>query len=307
MAAQPRNDVAVFLDEIKFSHSIFALPFAAMALVMAAGWPSWGQLVLIVCCMVTARTFAMTANRLVDREIDAANPRTARRAWAGGRLSLPFGRAALLLSGGLFVLACGGFWLWDVSTPTTIGGANNPWPLICAIPLLALLVLYSYLKRFTAWCHLYLGAVIACAPVATWVAVSPGNIGWPVILLMVAVAMWIAGFDIIYSLQDYTFDSSAGLHSLPVWVGPAHALTISRLMHVGTVLTLSLLGVTFGFGWWYAAGVLLTAALLTIEQSLVSPTDLSRVNLAFFTINGCVSLAMAALGVIDILQRSGAS
>lgn len=280
-------------EMIKFSHSVFALPFALLAAFLAArpGLPQVGHVVLIIICMVAARSAAMTFNRLVDAEFDARNPRTAGRALPRGAISRRAAWGFYAAAAVCFVLGCGGFLLVYA----------NYWPLLLSAPVLALLCGYSYAKRFTRWSHLLLGAAIAFAPVAAWIAIAPQTLGWPALLLMAAVALWIGGFDIIYACQDVDFDRRAGLHSLPARIGIAPALWVARGFHVLTVLALGAVGVAAGLGGWYFSGVACVAALLTVENAIVRADDLSRVNLAFFTINGVVGLLLGALGVVDVI------
>lgn len=283
-------------EMIKFSHSVFALPFAVFAAFLAArnlegGVPGWGRLGLIAICMVAARSFAMTINRIADAAIDARNPRTLSRPIPAGRITR---RAAWMFAGvsvGLFVLGCAGFRAFY----------SNSWPLILALPTLAVLGAYSYAKRVTSLAHFVLGAVIAFAPVAAWIAVDPASLGWPAVFLCTAVMFWIAGFDIIYACQDIEVDRREGLFSVPAWLGVPRALVVSRLCHLWTILLLAVVGLRAEMGLFYWAGVVLTAMLLAAEQAVVRADDLSRVNLAFFTINGCVSLLLGAAGVVDIL------
>lgn len=281
---------------IKFSHSVFALPFAVMAAFLAgrhlpAGHPGVGHLVLVVACMVLARSVAMTFNRLADFRIDADNPRTASRPLQTGRISRGWAAAFMIVCAAGFVACCGGFWLLY----------DNPWPVALSIPVLAYLCFYSYCKRFTRWSHFVLGSAIALSPVATWLAVSPATLGWPAVLLMGAVTFWIGGFDIIYACQDIEADRAQGLHSLPSRVGPAAAMWIARAAHAATVLLLAAVGAVCGLGWLYFAGVAMVAVLLVVENMLVAADDFSRVNLAFFTVNGVVSLILGAVAVADVL------
>jgi len=278
---------------VKFSHSIFALPFALLATYLAArpGLPTWSQVGLIVVCMVAARSAAMTFNRIVDVRIDAANPRTADRPLPAGSISVRAAWACFWLASVLFLLGCAGFLWLD----------GNRWPLLLSGPVLALLCVYSYTKRFTRWSHLVLGLGIACAPAAAWVAISPTTLAAPTWLLVAAVASWIAGFDLIYACQDVEFDRSTGLRSVPACLGIAPALWLARALHVVTVVGLVGVGYTAGLGSLYYVGVAGAALLLTIENAVVSPRDLSRVNLAFFTINGVVGLLLGILGVLDIV------
>jgi 4-hydroxybenzoate polyprenyltransferase len=288
--------IAILLEMIKFAHSIFALPFAVIAMLLAGrdlptGWPYLGQVGLILVCMVAARSVAMTFNRIADADIDARNPRTSKRALPAGTLSKLFAWGFLLAMGGLFITGCAGFW-WFY---------GNPWPILLALPVLVVLCGYSYAKRFTSLAHVWLGIATGLAPVAAWIAVSPDTLGWPAFVLGAAVLLWMVGFDIIYALQDVEVDRREGLFSLPSRLGPAGALLISRACHAAVVGLLLWLGLLAGMGVIWSVGVAVVAVLLFVEQSMVSATDLSRVNVAFFTMNGIVSmlLALAALG--DIL------
>ena len=289
--------VRVWGEAIKFSHSIFALPFAVMAVFLAGrdipgrGHPSIGQLVLVVICMVAARSVAMTFNRIVDAGIDARNPRTAGRAIPAGLISRHAATMFLVLAMGVFGAGCLGFRAYY----------GNEWPLWLGGPVLLLLCGYSYAKRFTQWSHFYLGSAIALSPPAAWVAIHPDSLGWPALVLMAAVACWIAGFDIIYACQDIDVDRRDGLFSLPSRSGPRRALAVARACHAATVALLLVLGAVAGLGWIYLSGVALVAVLLVVENSLVHPDDYSRVNVAFFTVNGLVSLGLGVLAVADIL------
>jgi len=284
-------------EMVKFSHSIFALPFALVGAFLAGrhiegrGWPYWGQLGLIVVCMVSARSVAMTFNRIIDLDIDARNPRTAERPLPAGRLGIVAAWLMLVLAGLTFGVACLGFRIWY----------DNGLPVMLSGPVLLFLCGYSFTKRFTKWSHYYLGAAIALSPVAAWVAIHPGSIGTEALLLLIGVACWIAGFDIIYACQDIEVDRRDGLHSLPSRVGPGLALWIARGSHGVTILALSALGFDAGLGWIYAAGVAIVAVLLIVENSLVHPGDYRRVNLAFFTLNGIVSMVLAVMAIVDVL------
>ena len=286
-------NVRTWGEMIKFAHSVFALPFALLATFLAARpeVPTWGQLGLIVLAMVAARSAAMTFNRIADVRLDALNPRTAGRALPSGVISARAAWSFFAAACAAFAVACGGFWLVYA----------NPWPVILCGPVIVLLCLYSYTKRFTRWSHLALGAAIAMSPVAAWVAISPQTLGSAAWLLMLAVAVWIAGFDIIYACQDVDFDQQAGLHSLPARLGIAKALWLARALHVVTVGALVAVGIMTGLGVLYFAGVGCVALLLIIENALVSPRDLSRVNVAFFTVNGIVGVLLGVLGVLDIV------
>ncbi|MCP4247925.1 MAG: UbiA family prenyltransferase [bacterium] len=284
-------------EMIKFSHSIFALPFAVMAAVLAgrhiptAGRPSAGQVALIVLCMVAARSVAMTFNRIADAVIDARNPRTAARPLPAGQLSMTAAYGFLILAIVTFGTGCFGFHRFY----------GNDWPMLLGGPVLVYLCFYSYTKRFTRWSHLFLGSAIGLSPVATWLAIHPGSLGWTAGLLAAAVTFWIAGFDIIYACQDIETDRREGLHSLPSALGAGPALLVARVFHVLTVLLLLGLAGVAGLGWVYLVGVGAVAVLLIVENRLVKPNDFSRVNLAFFTINGLVSVLLCALTLIDVL------
>ena len=285
-----------FAADIKVSHTVFAMPWAILSAVMA--WdavrgPLAGKLAFVVVCMVMARTVAMAANRLLDAGIDARNPRTARRAVPSGKLSRPFVLGALVTCAITFVAATAGFWLLY----------RNPWPLILSVPVLAFLSAYPLLKRFTRLCHYYLGAALALAPVCAWIAIA-GSIAWPPVIMALAVLTWTAGFDIIYACQDYDCDVRDGVHSVPAKIGIANALWVSRATHVVCFALLVALGlVSAQLGMLYFVGVACAGALLIVEHALVKPHDLSKVGLAFFTINGIVSLLLGTLGVASVLLR----
>jgi 4-hydroxybenzoate polyprenyltransferase len=282
-------------EMIRFSHSLFALPFAVLATFLAARpqLPQPGQFGLILLAMVAARSAAMTFNRLADARLDAANPRTAQRALPRGRISPRAAWAFFALVCAAFMAACAAFrWIY-----------HNPWPLILCVPVLLFLCLYSYTKRFTRWSHLILGAAIGFSPVAAWIAIRPQTLGAPAWLLMVAVLFWIGGFDVIYACQDVDFDRRHGVHSLPNKIGIGPALWLTRAFHAGTVAALGGVGFTAHLGWLYFAGVALVSVLLVVENSLVRPHDLRYVNLAFFTVNGIVGVVLGILGVLDVILK----
>jgi 4-hydroxybenzoate polyprenyltransferase len=270
---------------IKLSHSIFALPFALAAGVLAArqvevGWTQWA---LIVACMVTARSSAMGFNRLVDRDVDARNPRTANRELPAGEISVPAAWAFTLGSAALFV-GC--------------AAALGPLTLKLAPVALAIVWGYSLTKRFTALCHLVLGVAIGLSPVAVWVALtgSFSPVAW---LLSLAVATWVAGFDIIYACQDVDFDRQAGLSSIPARLGLRGALIVSALLHVVTIAALASVPLQLPLGPAYQVGLLCIGVVLAYEHSLVTPTDLSRIDKAFFDLNGYVSLVFFGAVVLS--------
>lgn len=285
------HKLSAFAADIKIAHTVFALPFALLSTFLAAGGlPRVGILLLILGCMVTARTVAMAANRLLDARLDALNPRTARRAIPAGTLTPAFYWTALVLCSLSFCLLTSVFWLLY----------SNPLPLFCSLPVLAFLSAYPFLKRFTRLCHYYLGAALALAPVCAWVAVT-GTVSLPPLVMAAAVLTWTAGFDILYACQDYACDVSLGLHSVPSKLGIRNALLVSRLTHTASAaLLLSLTFTSPLLGPLYLAGATLACLLLLYEHSLVSPTDLSKLNLAFFTINGLISCLLATLGILDV-------
>jgi 4-hydroxybenzoate polyprenyltransferase len=285
--AGPVRKLGIILEMIKFEHTVFALPFAlASALVAARGLPDWRTLGWIVTAMVGARSAAMAFNRIADAKLDSANPRTASRAIPAGLVSIGAAWVFTLASAGLLVLSA--YML-------------NPLAFVLSPAALVVVLGYSYSKRFTSLSHLWLGLSLGIAPVGAWVAVR-GEIGFPSMVLSAAVMFWTAGFDIIYSLQDIDFDRETGLFSLPSRVGPARALLTSRLFHIGMVALLVWFGMLTGRGLTYFVGVGLVALFLVYEQSLVSARDFSRINTAFFTLNGCVSLALAAFVAVDVLM-----
>ncbi len=289
-------------EMVKFPHSVFALPSAMLATFLAARsafrdgrapqiYPGLGEVLLIIGCMVSARSTAMTFNRIVDAAIDARNPRTAGRAIPAGVISRGQALVFLAAAGLVFILCCAGFWWLSA----------NFYPLLLSVPVLAYLCLYSYTKRFTRWSHFVLGSAIALSPAAAWVAIDPESLGRPALILLGAVTLWIGGFDIIYACQDVAADRADGLFSLPSRLGVGPALWIARLAHAGTVALLIVLAPIADLSWLYGAGVTAVALLLLIENAMVHPGDLSRVNVAFFNVNGLVSLLMGALGIADCL------
>lgn len=290
-ATKGLRSIGVFLEMIKFEHSIFALPFAMIGMMwggIAAGigpWPGWRIFGLIVLAMVSCRSAAMAYNRIADRDIDAVNPRTKARALPAGLLSLSQASAYFYGSCALFVLAA---------------ALLNPLTLVLSPVALFVTLFYSRTKRFTPLCHFVLGLSLGIAPAAAWIAVT-GRLDAPILPLVGAVMLWTAGFDIIYALQDDEFDKQHGLRSLPETLGRTRALVASRLSHLTAVGLLGLAGLLVQAGPIYFLGVLAAAGLLAYEQSLVKPNDLSRVNLAFFTLNGFVSMGVFLFVLADIL------
>ena len=270
---------------IKIEHTLFALPFAAMgALLAARGVPDGRILFWILVAMVGARSAAMAFNRLVDRDYDAKNPRTASRAIPAGLISVGFVRGFTALASLLLVLAA-----WRLNTLA----------LLLSPVALGVVFLYSYTKRFTHWCHAFLGLALAIAPVGAWVAVR-GDLTLVPLALGAAVVCWLVGFDTIYALQDAEFDKNAGLHSLPVRFGAQKALAIGRASHVFMILLLVVLGRLAELHGWYFMGVALAAALITAEHVLISPTDLKRLNIAFFNVNIAVSSGLLLFTALDL-------
>ena len=282
------RSLRVTLEMIKWEHSIFALPFALCGAMLAAGgWPSGRQLLWIVVAMVAARSAAMAFNRLADASLDAANPRTQTRALPAGQLSPAFVTSFVALAGAAFVLAA--FEL-------------NHTAFLLSPLALAIVLFYSYTKRFTRWSHLVLGFALGIAPAAAWIAVR-GSLDPRILLLTAAVTFWVAGFDILYSCQDFEHDSRSGLHSVPRYFGIAGAFWIARAFHIVMIaLLVALLG-SFGLGKLAFAGVVVVALLLAYEHSLVAPDDLSRLNAAFFTMNGVISAVFFFFLAGDILWR----
>ncbi len=271
----PLSKLRLLLDSIRFEHTVFALPFAYLGMVLAAdGLPTLPQFVWITVAMASARTLAMSANRIIDRHIDASNPRTASRPLPTGRLRLWEMRAMALVSLAVFLGAA---------------AMLNTLALMLA-PVAAIVVVgYSYTKRFTWTSHFILGWADGIAPAGGWIAVT-GSLSWEVVLLAFAVATWIGGFDMLYACQDYDFDRETGLHSIPQKYGIAAALWWAKAMHVLTAASLLAIGPWLGLGFPFYIGWALAAGLLVYEHRLVSPTDLSRLNLAFFSVNGYIAV-----------------
>jgi len=290
------------LADIKLAHSVFALPFALLGAVLVlaraervAAATVALELALVVVCMVSARTWAMLVNRLADRAIDAANPRTAGRAFARGALAPRDGVRMLIASAAVFVLAAAGFGLAD----------DNWWPLALSLPVLAWIALYSYTKRFTWWCHVFLGGALAASPLAAALAVAGPDalldthaLWW----LAAMVVCWVAGFDVIYALQDLDFDRARGLNSVPARFGWRGAAWISRLLHAAALACLALAWhAEPRFGPLFGAGCLAVAALLAWEHAVLARRGRAGIPMAFFTLNGVVSLVLGLAGCADAL------
>jgi 4-hydroxybenzoate polyprenyltransferase len=273
---------------IKWEHSIFALPFALCgAMLAASGLPTVHQLFWIVIAMLAARSAAMAFNRLADATIDAANPRTRTRALPAGHLSPTFVATFVIVSCALFILAA---------------SQLNRFSLWLSPVALAVLLLYSYTKRFTRLSHLVLGLALGIAPAAAWIAVR-GSLDPRILLLTAAVTFWVAGFDVLYACQDFEFDRDAGLHSIPRHIGIGPALWIARAFHIIMLILLVALLPAFGLGKLALSGVIAVMLLLLYEHSLVKPDDLSRLNDAFFTMNGVISVVFALFVAADLLLR----
>jgi 4-hydroxybenzoate polyprenyltransferase len=291
MPAALLRKLKLTLEMIRFEHSVFALPFALTGALLAIredgfqteslGW----KLLWIVVAMVSARSAAMAFNRLLDADIDARNPRTRMRHIPAGLLSPRFAWLFVAATSAAFIAAA---------------GALNSACLRLAPLALAIVFIYSYTKRFTSLSHVVLGFALGIAPAAAWIAVR-GSLDPRILWLTAAVTLWTAGFDIIYACQDYEFDVQAGLYSIPKTLGIAGALRVSRLFHLGMLLCLGALVQAFALGWIAWAGVAAVAALLAWEHSLVRAHDLSRVNAAFFTVNGCVSVLFFVFWCADML------
>ena len=282
------HNLRVTLEMIKWEHSVFALPFALCGAMLAAGGlPTAHQLIWIVVAMVAARSAAMAFNRLADASLDAANPRTQTRALPAGHLTPAFVATFVVISCAVFILAA--------------AELNRPALLLSPVAL-AVLLAYSYTKRFTRWSHLVLGFALGIAPSAAWIAVR-GSLDPRILLLTAAVTFWVGGFDVLYACQDYDFDREAGLHSIPRFLGVARALWVARAFHLLMLFLLVALLLVFGMGKLAVVGVIAVALLLAYEHSLVSADDLSRLNAAFFTMNGVISVIFLVFVAGDVWLR----
>ena len=283
------SKVVTLLEMIKFSHTVFAFPFALMGAILAAlasgRPPTAAQIGWICLAMVGARTAAMGLNRIIDARIDAQNPRTAGR-------PLPAGKVTLIES-----------WLLVVAATVVLllaAAMLNPLCLALAPVALGFFVLYAYCKRFSAMAHVVLGICLAAAPVGAWIALR-GDLDWPVLALGAAVLLWVAGFDIFYALQDVDFDRAHGLHSIPVRLGIKNAILLGKLFHGGMIALLLLLPLGLPLGWIYYAGIVVISAMIVWEHQLVKPDDLSKLNAAFFNMNGYISVTIFAFTLADAL------
>lgn len=283
------KSVRVFLEMIKFEHSIFALPYAMIGMIWASktGWPGWKIFLLILVAMVSCRSAAMAYNRIADRDIDAVNDRTKMRAIPAGLLSLRQVNLFFYASVVIFLIAAANL---------------NTLTLVLSPVALFVTIFYSRTKRFTWLCHYWLGLSLGIAPAAAWIAVT-GSLALTPILLTMAVLFWTAGFDIIYAMQDDEFDRVNQLNSVPARFGRERALAISRMSHIFALLFLASAFATAGTGIVAWLGVIFAGLMLAYEQSLVKPNDLSRVNFAFFTLNGCISVGVFCFVLVDRLTR----
>ena len=290
MRAGMLSKIRHLLELIRFSHTVFALPFALLSAALAWRLPdspfSVIQLAGIVLCMVFARSAAMAFNRIVDRQFDAHNPRTERRHIPAGLLSVTTVVAFTLVSSAGFIA-------------TTLLFIPNPWPIRLSIPVLLFLLGYSYAKRFTIWCHYWLSAALMLSPIATWIAIR-GEVAMPPALLSAVIFFWVGGFDIMYACQDAEFDRSRQLFSIPSRWGIPMALRIALISHLITIVSLFGLWYFAGLGPVFLAGSFAVAGLLLYEHSLVTPTDLAKVNIAFFNVNAVVSIGLLVVGLADI-------
>jgi len=276
------------LEMIKWEHSVFALPFALTGAVLAAGgWPSARILLWIIVCMISARSAAMAFNRLADAQIDAANPRTAMRALPAGLLTRAFVGGFVLVSAAVFLLGA---------------AMLNRLTLLLALPALGVILAYSYMKRITRWSHLVLGLALGIAPSAAWIAVR-GSLDWRIVVLSLAVLLWVGGFDVLYACQDFEHDRAAGLNSVPQAFGLDAAFWIARTMHLAMLALLLWLVKLFALGPIALAGIAVVAALLLYEHSIVSPRDLRRMNAAFFTLNGIISITFFCFFAAAVFLR----
>ena len=285
------NKIRDFFNMIKFEHTIFALPFAYIGLVLGSLFvtnelPSWSVILWVTLAMVGARSAAMTLNRLIDRSIDALNPRTAKREIASGKISVKEAVVFTVIS--FAVLFFSAYKLNMLA--------------VYLLPIVVfILVLYSYTKRFTWACHIVLGIAIGLAPMGGWVGAT-GVLPLEAWLLLITVALWTAGFDIIYACQDVDFDKKNKLHSIPVRFGIKHALLIARLFHAVSAILLFVWFFVFPLGWWYLAGAVIASIILHYEHTLVKPNDLSKLNTAFFTMNGVLSMVVFIFTLLDIFM-----
>lgn len=281
--------IGIFLEMIKFEHTLFALPFAFMgallgSVVMNGSFPSWAEIGWVLMAMFGARSAAMGLNRLIDRVSDKKNPRTAGRAIPAGLL-----KSSEVI---LFVLASFFLLFWAAAELNRLAMELLPIAVV-------MLVLYSYTKRFTWLCHVVLGLTIALAPLGGWVAVT-GKVDWAAMIFYITIAFWVSGFDIVYSCQDVEFDTKEGLYSIPVRFGVGRALTIAKTFHIITAVGFMGLLLMTDLGWWYVAGIVVALLILFYEHHIVTPKDLSRLQTSFFTMNGALSIVVFCFTLVDL-------
>lgn len=282
------HHLQIYLEMIKFEHSIFAMPFALLAMMYAAnGWPGWQKFCLIVLAMISARSAAMSFNRLVDQKLDALNSRTAKRALPAGLL-----KRSQVFS--WFVIFCLLFFV-SAALLNKLAFMLSPFALLIILG-------YSFTKRFTVFSHLFLGLSLGIAPVAAWIAVT-GTFSLAPLSWMIAVMFWVAGFDVLYAIQDEQFDRQQGLRSIPAWLGVKRSLLVSRILHSLSVTFLVIAGMNVNSGYIYYLGVVFAAGLIIYEQSLVKENDISALDMAFFTMNGYVSIGIFVFALIDVITR----
>jgi 4-hydroxybenzoate polyprenyltransferase len=288
MAFKLFEKIKIYLEMIKFSHTLFALPFALTGMLLAEnGFPGWTKFLLILLAMVSGRTTAMLLNRVIDAEIDRKNPRTRDRAIPSGLVDKKYATLLAFFSGFMFLLSAYLLnWLCFILAP---------------IPL-AVFVIYPYTKRFTSLSHFILGAALGMAPVGAWIAVKGVLPDLPALILGTAVLFWTAGFDILYAILDIEFDRKEGLRSVPALLDVKGALFVSRILHLLSFILLGLLYPLFELGGFYIAGLSFIALLLIYEHSLVKPGDLSRLNTAFFNVNASISIIVLVSTTLDILR-----
>ena len=289
------SKIRYLLELIRFSHTVFALPFALLSAALAWRNPdspfSWVQLVGVVLCMVFARSAAMAFNRIVDRKFDAENPRTQRRHLPAGLLSLPTVVLFTAISSLGFIAS-------------TLLFLPNPWPLRLSVPVLLFLMGYSYAKRFTVWCHYWLSAALMLSPLAAWIAIR-GEVAPIPALLSAVIFFWVGGFDILYACQDADYDRERNLFSIPSRWGIRTALNVALVSHLCTILSLFAVWYFAGLGMPFLIGIVAVSGLLIYEHYLVTPSDLTRVNIAFFNVNAVVSIGLLAIGLADIWWNRG--
>ncbi len=285
----PQSTIQKYLGLVRFSHTIFALPFALLTAIIA--WHSqvafrWQDLLGIILCMVFARSAAMAFNRYADRKIDAQNPRTSSRHIPSGELTSRGVKRFTILASILFILS-------------TLIFLPNKWPLILSVPVLALLLGYSYVKRFSMFAHYWLAAALMLSPIATWIALT-GSLAWSPVALAAVIFFWVGGFDIIYACQDAEYDRDVGLHSIPSRLGIPGALRFAAISHLFCVVSLVLFWNVAGLNTIFLGGIVIVAGLLLYEHLLVKPDDLSRAGVAFFHINALISIGLLLFGIADL-------